>query len=101
MKKFKVLVQELAKTDMRQARKWYNQQQPGLGKKLNQDMTATLRKIANNPTSFSVRYKHFRLAHFDTFPYAAHFYIDDTNDTVYITAILHNRRHPNTPNDRL
>lgn len=27
MKKFKVEVQELAKTDIRHARKWYNQQQ--------------------------------------------------------------------------
>lgn len=101
MKKCKVVVQELAKTDMRQARKWYNQQQAGLGKRLHHDMAGTLRKIANNPTSFSVRYKLIRLAHFDTFPYAAHFYIDDTNDTVYIIAILHNRRHPDTPNDRL
>lgn len=101
MKKFKVVVQELAKTDMRQARKWYNQQQPGLGKRLNQDMAATLGKITNNPNSFSVRYKQIRLAHFDTFPYAAHFYIDKINDTVYIIAILHNRQHPDTPNDRL
>lgn len=100
MKEFKVVVQELAKTDMRQARKWYNQQQPGLGKRLNQDMAGTLRKIANNPTSFSVRYKVIRLSYFDTFPYAAHFYIDDDNNTVYITAILHNRRNPHTPNER-
>lgn len=100
MKKFKVVVQELAKIDMRQARKWYNQQQAGLGKGLNQDMAVTLRKIADNPTNFSVRYKQVRLAHFDTFPYAAHFYIEDNSDTVYITAILHNRRHPDTPNDR-
>jgi hypothetical protein len=48
MKKFKVEVLELAKTDMRQARKWYNQQQTGLGKRLTADMTATLRKIERN-----------------------------------------------------
>ena len=101
MKKFNVVVQELAKIDIRQARKWYNQQQAGLGKRLNQDMAATLRKIANNLTSFSIRYKQIRLAHFDTFPYAAHFYIDDTNATVYITAILHASRHPDALNDRL
>ncbi len=100
MKKFNVVVLQLAKTDIWEARKWYNQQQAGLGKRLNQDMTATLRKIAANPTSFSVRYKQVRLAHFDTFPYAAHFYIDDKNDTVYIIAILHNRRHSDTPKDR-
>ncbi len=100
MKKFKIVVHELAKTDMRQARKWYNQQQAGLGKRLYQDMTATLWKIAMNPTSFAVRYKLIRLAHFDTFPYATHFYIDDENNTVYVIAILHTSRHPDMPKDR-
>lgn len=79
---------------MRQARKWYNQQQPGLGERLTADMTTTLRKIAMNPTSFAVRYKISRLANFDTFPYAAHFYINEETDTVYITAILHTSRLP-------
>lgn len=99
MKRFKVVVLQLAKDDLRHARQWYNQQ-AGLGKRYNQDMTGTLRKIAINPTSFSVRYKVIRLAHFDSFPYAAHFYVDDKNDTVYIIAILHISRHPDTPNDR-
>lgn len=101
MKKFEVVVLELAKTDVRQARKWYNKQQAGLGKKLTADMVTTLRRIAMNPTSFAVRYKHIRLANFDTFPYAAHFYIDNENNTVYITAIMHSSRHPDTPKDRV
>ena len=100
VKKYKVVVLELVKTDVREARRWYNQQQPGLGKRFNQDMTATLRKIANNPAAFAVRYKVIRLAHFNTFPYAAHFYIDEQNDNVYITAILHVSRHPDVPKDR-
>ncbi len=75
MQRFKVVVSELAKTDIRQARKWYNQQQPGLGKKLTADMVSTLKKIAMNPTSFAVRYKISRVANFYTFPYAVHFYI--------------------------
>jgi hypothetical protein len=82
MQKFKVVVLELAKTDVRQARKWYNQQQAGLGKKLMADMTTILRKIAMNPTSFAVRYKVLHLAHFDIFQYAAHFYINGKNNIV-------------------
>jgi pantothenate kinase-related protein Tda10 len=57
MKKFKVVVLELTKTDIRKARKWYNEQQAGLGKRLTADMTDTLKKVAINPTSFAVRYK--------------------------------------------
>jgi plasmid stabilization system protein ParE len=101
MKKFKVVVLELTKTDIRKARKWYNEQQAGLGKRLTADMTDTLRKVAINPTSFAVGYKVIRLANFETFPYAAHFYIDDKNDTVFIIAILHSSRHPDTFKDRI
>ena len=68
MMKCKVFVLQMAKDDIREARQWYNRQQAGLGLRLNQDMAATLRKIADNPTSFSVRYKKVRLAHFDQFP---------------------------------
>lgn len=101
MKKFKVEVQELAKTDIRHARKWYNQQQSGLGKRFIDDMATTLKKIANNPTSYALRYKEIRLANFETFPYAAHFYINDENSNVYIIAILHTSRNPDTLKDRL
>ena len=100
MRKFKVQVLELAKTDIRHARSWYNQQQSGLGKRLTEDMARILRKIASNPTSFAVRYKVIRLANFDTFPYAAHFYIDDKKDTVFIIAIFHTSRDPDAHKDR-
>lgn len=96
MQRFEVVVLQVAKTDIREARKWYNEQQAGLGKRLTADMTVTLRKIAMSPTSFAVRYKVIRLANFDTFPYTAHFYIDELNNIVYITAILHASRHPDT-----
>lgn len=100
MRNFKVEVLDLAKTDTRQARKWYNHQQAGLGKRFTTDLTGTLRKIARNATSFAIRYKVVRLANFKTFPYAAHFYIDNDHDTVFIITILNSSQHPDTPKDR-
>ena len=100
MERYKVVVLLLAKTDIREARFWYEKQQPGLGKRLTADMAATLRKLARNPLAFAVRYKTMRLANFSTFPYAAHFYVNDENDIVYITAILHTSRHPDTDERR-
>jgi hypothetical protein len=100
MKKFKIAVLPLARTDIREARKWYNNQQRGLGKRLNADMNITLRKIARNPTSFAVRYNQVRFANFDSFPYAAHFYIDPTATTVYILGFIHTSRNPDTTKDR-
>lgn len=101
MRKYEVIVQELAKEDMRDARKWYNEQLAGLGKRLNADMARTLRKVARNPTSFAVRYEMVRLANFDTFPYAAHFYIDAAKSMVIVLAIMHTSRHPDAPKNRI
>ena len=42
MKKYNVVVQLLAQNDVREARQWYNLQQPGLGKRFTTDMGATL-----------------------------------------------------------
>ncbi len=90
----------VAKTDIREARDWYNQIQPNLAKRFTADMAATLRKLARNLTAFAIRYKQTRLANFDTFPYAAHFYVDDKSDTVFVLAIMHTSRHPDTPKNR-
>lgn len=94
MKKYKIIVLELAMADIREARFWYNNQQKGLGLKLQADMKTTLLKIARNPTSFAMRYLDLRLANFVVFPYAVHFYIDENNSTVFITAVVHTSRHP-------
>lgn len=97
MKEYKVIVLEVAKVDIREARLWYNSQQKGLGLRLQADMKSTILLVASNPTSFAIRYFDLRLANFDVFPYAIHFYIDDLNDTVYITGIVHTSRHPDFP----
>lgn len=101
MKKYKVVVQHLSTDDIRQARKWYNEQQKGLGKRLTAYMKKTLLDIARNPTSFAIRYRHLRLANFEIFPYAAHFFIDEPSNTVFIAAFLHSKRHPDTAKKRL
>lgn len=79
MKKYNVMVQLLAQADVREARYWYNDQQPGLGKRFTADMAATLRSIARNPEAFAIRYKDVRAANFRIFPYAAPFFYRPSN----------------------
>ncbi len=100
MKKYKVTLLAGARQDIREAKKWYNRRQKGLGKRLTSDMTNTLQSISANPKAFAIRYKDFRLANFDIFPYAAHFYIDESSQAAYITAILHTSMHPDIGRNR-
>ena len=100
MKKYNVVVQLLAQLDVREARQWYNRQQAGLGKRFTADMAMTFHSIARNPEAFAIRYQDVRAANFRTFPYAAYFFIDQPSATVFIMAILHASRHPDTPKGR-
>jgi len=101
MKRHKVEVTATAYEDIREARRWYDKRQKGLGKRLTADMRKTLQSIANNPWAFAIRYDDYRIANFDIFPYAAHFIINEKTHIVSVFAITHTSRHPNTSKGRL
>ncbi len=81
-------------TDVQEAKIWYKEQKEGLEVEFAFAIEAAIQKILKMPTSYSPRYKKVRIAHPKTFPYNIHFYIDEVNETVVITAIVHNKRHP-------
>ena len=89
MTTYKTIFLLQANLDIKEANNWYNKAQIGLGKKLVTDLTTTLKKIEQNPTSFAKRYKENRLANLKIFPFALHFVIDTEIETVFITAFLH------------
>jgi len=101
MKKYKIEVLQIAREDIREARIWYNRRQKGLGKRLTADMHNTLQSISSNPKAFAIRYKDYRVANFDIFPYAAYFIVNDKIFTVYVATIMHTSRHPDTSRERL
>jgi len=100
MKTYKVVVQTLTKEDVKDAFNWYDAQLKGLGKRFVADMKTTLLDVANNPNAFAIRKFNLRLANFQTFPYAVHFFISEEDDTVFVIAILHTKRHPGTASNR-
>lgn len=101
MNNFEVIITTPAQTDLKEACKWYNSQQKGLGRRLREDMKKALLKIARNPKSFAIRYKGIRLANFEKFPYAAHFIINEEEHKVKIIAVLHGKRKPVISVDRI
>ena len=66
--KHKVVVQNLAKEDVKEICKWYNKQQKGLAKQFVAEMKQALFAIERNSTSFAIRFKNLRLANVEIFP---------------------------------
>ncbi|TAF72690.1 MAG: type II toxin-antitoxin system RelE/ParE family toxin [Bacteroidetes bacterium] len=84
---FEIKILERAKNDLREARKYYNKCQKGLGQRFLLDTKFTVKSIQNNPRGFEIRYKTVRMAHLSVFPFSIHFEIFENQ--ILILAIIH------------
>jgi hypothetical protein len=87
--------------DVQEAKIWYKEQKEGLQVEFALAIETAIQKVLKMPTSYSPRYKNVRIAHPKTFPYNIHFYIDEVNEVVVFTAIVHNKREPKFAMNRL
>jgi toxin ParE1/3/4 len=93
MKKYKIVIQNAAKRDSAESKRWYNEQRKGLGKLFIADIKNTLSNISDNPFSYAFRYAENRKANLKKFPFGIFFFIDNDTDVVYVIAIKHNARN--------
>lgn len=89
---YKSIILPLAKEDIREAAKWYNNQQDGLGKRFTAEVREKVHFIRQNPKASSIRYDGVRTAVLNIFPYMVHYVIDETNKAIVVSAILHTSR---------
>ena len=58
-------------------------------------------EFAKTPTAYAIRYKNVRIAYQAVFPYAIHFYIDEQQNIIVITAIVFAGRDPDFAKSRI
>jgi plasmid stabilization system protein ParE len=80
--------------DVHEAKAWYKEQKEGLEITFAAAIEKAIEHVLETPKAYSVRYKKVRIAHPKVFPYNIHFYINERNTTIVITAIVHSKRHP-------
>lgn len=80
--------------DVEQAKEWYKTQRQGLEEEFALAVELAIQQLLKEPFAHAVRYRNVRIAHPKRFPYNIHFYIDESNLTVVITAIVHSKRDP-------
>ena len=94
MKKFKIHLEPEAIEDIRENRKWYNEQQKGLGMLFYNSVISQIDKIEYNPLAYPIRYENVITVSLDKFPYLIHYYIDIQRKKIVILGILHTSRNP-------
>ncbi len=98
---FTLLYFDEVEIDINEAKTWYKKQKEGLEVEFATAIEKVIEHIVKAPTTYSVHYKKIRIAHPKRFPYNIHFYIDDSNSSVVITAIIHSKRHPKVAMKRI
>ena len=84
----------LAQQDINDAAIWYNAKRKGLGRKFIKALRKKVRFIQQNPKAANVRYDNIRTSTLDAFPFMIHYFVDDNNKEVVISAVLHTSRNP-------
>lgn len=93
---YTVIYLDEAREDVKRAKAWYKKQLNGLQKKFATDVIEAIVRMQVTPTAYAIRYKNIRIIHTRIFPFGIHFYIDETNKSLVITAITHDFRDTET-----
>jgi plasmid stabilization system protein ParE len=90
--RYKSVIENLAKEDLREAVKWYDSQQIGLGKKFLANVKKTINQLKSYPNIAQIRYHEVHTAIVEVYPYLIHYYVDPEVNTIIIIGILHTSR---------
>lgn len=89
---FHLLVEPLAKEDIRKAYDWYEEKQIGLGETFLDQIDSAFNQISDRPKSFQKRYKEVRINFIKQFPYGVHYIIDDKK--IIVLAVFAEKQSP-------
>jgi plasmid stabilization system protein ParE len=88
----RLVLRRLAKADLSESFRWYEERQAGLGQAFLDYIDATLSIITEHPRIFPRVDPLTRRASVERFPYGVFFRLD--GDVIRVIAILHNARDP-------
>lgn len=87
----KLTILPLARDDVAQAFKWYEEQDDGLGVHFLQEMKRAFESIRHFPETYELIHASYRRALVRRFPYAVFF--EFVSDEVLVYAVTHTSRH--------
>lgn len=97
---YRAVILKPAKKDILNAAIWYNEKQPGQGKRFTQFIRQKVRRICLNPHHYVVRYSTVRTAVVDIFSFLIHFVVNENDRSVIVTAVLHTSQNPDIWTER-
>jgi plasmid stabilization system protein ParE len=89
---YRLLSEPRADLEVEAAFEWYENERPGLGSELIDELRAAYDRIASGPLKYRALHSGIRRALLKRFPYAVYFAID--GDVIVVVTVLHASRDP-------
>ena len=90
--KRRTFVRPEAQTDIREAARWYEDREAGLGLRFIREIRTSLEHISQSPLRFPIVEEEVRRALLHKFPYSIYFASE--SEAIAIIAVLHQHRRP-------
>lgn len=90
---YTISLDPLAILDIQKAIDYYDEQQPGLGKKFENAIDKHFSALSKNPF-YQIRYDQVRCLPVKKFPFMIHFVVDNRSSTVRVAAVFHTSLDP-------
>lgn len=91
---YRLSIRDEAAQQMVETFLWYESRRSGLGEAFFSSLDSVYHTICSHPEAFQKRYKNFRAATLNGFPYIVFYEINDADIVVF--SIFHTRRNPDT-----
>ncbi|MFI5164730.1 MAG: type II toxin-antitoxin system RelE/ParE family toxin [Bacteroidia bacterium] len=88
----KIIVKPLAELDLQEAVNWYFLENEELAETFLFEFRDAVRAVSRSPLGFQKRFKSVRAFAMKRFPYHVYYLLD--KDTLYIIAVIHQKRNP-------
>ncbi len=89
---FKISISEAAKSELREAFLWYEDQLENLGDKFQKEILSGIESIKSNPNKFQIRYEIVRVYFLRKFPFGIHYSFSE--NSIIIIGIFHTSQNP-------
>jgi toxin ParE1/3/4 len=80
--------------ELEEIRDYYESQSPGLGRDFVDEFERQMLAIATMPTRWMIVRNDIRRALMKRFPYVIHFRLLESRETIRVTVVKHEKRHP-------
>jgi len=90
---FRVRIEPEAHQDIQEGIDWYNEQEPGLGRKFHSEVKAYIEKLKINPF-FQIRYDEVHCLPMKQYPYMLHYTVDKERKVITIRGVFKTSRTP-------